>query len=338
MPAPQRRLPLSLLIGSSFALLVVWALADSPSQPAEDRSKHKVLIAFSSFRDRKLHPQIYFYEHDGIKQGKILGTIDPVNQRSDSHPSLSRDGRYCAFAAELENQTSRILIWDLAEKKLVPLPILNDSPNAQIHPALSGDGLVLVFAAWDRAGFSQRWDIVGYDVKAKKLLDLPKLNTQKYDERMPCLSGDGRVLAFTSNAAGGAGLTDVYLYERAQPKVTALAEMNSPGADITPSLNEDGSLICFVSDRPGGPGGRDLYLYDRAARKFLDLPGLNSVGHEQTPALSGDGRYIVFVSERSSGLGERDVFLYDRAAGKLLPTPGLNSKGEDFDPSIIVLK
>src|SRR5262249_17521747 len=144
------------------------------------------------------------------------------------------------------------------------------------HATLSGDGQVLAFAAWDRPGSSPRWDILGYDVKNKKLLDLPKLNTQKFDERMPCLSGDGRFLAYVSNAPGGAGLTDVYLYDRQEQKVVVLPEMNSAGSDLTPSLNEDGSLICFVSDRPGGKGGRDIYLYDRAAKKFLDLPGLNS--------------------------------------------------------------
>ena len=35
------------------------------------------------------------------------------------------------FASELENQTSRIFVWDMKEKKLVTLPALNDSPNAQ---------------------------------------------------------------------------------------------------------------------------------------------------------------------------------------------------------------
>lgn len=309
----------------------------SAQQPAEP-PKSKLLIAFASFRDRPKHPQIYFYEHDGVAKGQILGAIPSVNLRSDYHPSLSLDGRYCVFASELENQTSKIFFWDREEKKLVTLPVINDSPNAQLHPTLSGDGQVIVFAAWDRAGFSQRWDLVGYDVKEKKLLELPKLNSQKFDERMPCLSGDGRILAYVSNAPGGAGLTDIYLYDRSEKKGIAVPGMNSAGSDLTPSLNLDGTLICFTSDRPGGKGGRDIYLFDRAAKKFLDLPGLNSAAHEQTPSLSADGRYIAFVSERLGGLGERDIYLYDRTTQKLLPTPGLNSKREDFDPCALVVK
>src|SRR5262249_8134778 len=147
--------------------------------------------------------------------------------------------------------------------------VVNESPNAQLHPTLSGDGQILAFTAWDRPGSSPRWDILAYDIKAKKLIDLPKLNTAKYDERMPSLSGDGRWLAFTSNAPGGAGLSDIYVYDRKECKVIALPEMNSPASDITPSLNEDGSLICFASDRDGGAGGRDIYLYDREAKKLL---------------------------------------------------------------------
>jgi Tol biopolymer transport system component len=321
-----------------YTLIIVLALCPVGVPQPGEAPKPKLLIAFASFKHRPKQPTIHFYEHDGVGEGKIVGSIDTINLRSDSHPALSRDGRWCVFASELENQKSRIFLWDRSEKKLVTPPLINDSPNAQIHPTISGDGQVIAFAAFDRSGFSQRWDIVAYDVQAKKLLELPKLNTTKYDERMPCLSADGRWLAYTSNAPGGAGLTDIYLYDRTERKVVALPEMNSPGLDMTPSLSEDGNLVCFVSDRPGGAGGRDIYLYDRKAKNFLPLPGLNSAAHEQTPSLSHDGRYIAFVSERVSGLGERDIFLYDRDAKKLLPTPGINSKREELDPCVIVLK
>ena len=56
----------------------------------------KLLIAFASVRERRdpPYPKIYFYEHDGIAKGKIVGAIDSpgagVNKtRSDMHPTLS---------------------------------------------------------------------------------------------------------------------------------------------------------------------------------------------------------------------------------------------------------
>lgn len=313
------------------SLLFPW-LAD-PTSKKEAASR--LLIAFASFRERPHHPKIYFYEHDGVASGKIAGSIEAVDMRSDYRPSLSHDGRYCAFASELENQTGRIQLWDRVDKKLIELPGINDSPNAQQNPALSGDGRWLAFAAWDRPGGSSRWDLFLYDISSRKMADLPGLNTPRFDERMPTLSRDGSWLAFVTNA--GAGLTDVYLYHRPTHAVHSLPELNGPTTDFEPCLSADGQFVAFVSDRPGGSGGRDIYLFDRAGRRFLPLPGLNSSAQEQSPALSPSGRYLAFVSERRTGVGERDIFLYDRQTQRLLPTPGLNSKQEDFDPSVIEL-
>jgi Tol biopolymer transport system component len=298
----------------------------------------KILIAFSSFRERKQHPKIYFYEHDGVATGKITGSIDTVDKRSDYHASLSHDGRFCAFSSELENQTGRILFWDVKDKKLVDLLNINDSPNALQGSALSGDAKLLALAAWNRPGTGTRWSLLLYDVTAKKFIDLPGVNTTTFDERMPAFNGDGRFLAYVSNDKKGRGLTDIFLFDRKENKLDLLPDMNSKSMDIEPSLSADGNLITFVSDRPGGSGGRDIYLWDRTAAKFLPLPGLNSPAHEQSPSLSPDGRFIAFVSERQTGEGERDIYLYDRTAEKLLPTPGLNSKAEDLDPCITTLK
>jgi Tol biopolymer transport system component len=317
------------------ALTLLAALLLAPAARAQPAPK--LLLAFASFRERPRHPKVYFYEHDGVASGKVVGSVDAVNQRSDYRPALSADGRWCAFASELENQTGRISFWDRKGRKLVDLPGVNGSPNGQLGPALSADGRLLAFSAWNRPGAGNRWNVLLHDVAGRKMLELPGLNRPGVDARMPALSGDGRWLAYASNARGGAGLTDIHLYDRQEGKAVPLPGLNSPHMDVEPSLSADGKLIAFVSDRPGGRGGRDVYLYDRARAKLLPLPGLNSAAHEQSPSLSGDGRYLAFVSERVGGAGERDIYLYDRHAGKLLPTPGLNSKAEDFDPCLVVL-
>src|SRR5262245_34788938 len=254
-----RRLTSALLL--AFLLVLPCATGCSGSSAAEPpKDQPKLLLAFSSFRERKLHPKIYFYEHDGVEKGKIIGSIDAVNQRSDYHPSLSHDGRLCAFAAELENQTGSILLWDRTDKKLIELPVLNDSPNGQMHPSLTGDGKWLAFTAWNRPSVSPRWDVLLYDVAAKKLADLPGVNTPDRDERMPALSGDGKFLAYATNARTGQGRTDVFLLDRTAGKIDPLVKLNSPQSDVEPSLSHDGRLIAFSLDRPGGAGGRDVYL------------------------------------------------------------------------------
>jgi Tol biopolymer transport system component len=323
------RLPVCLsFLAAIVAAGTVGAVAQEP--------KTKLLIAFSSYRERPKYPTVYFYEHDGVKEGRIVGSIAVSGKRSDTHASLSLDGKLCAFASEEENQTSRILLWDVIAKKLVDLPIVNDSPNAQLHPTISGDARFLAFAAWDRQGFSQRWDLLLYDASDKKLLSTPGLNTLPFDERMPAFSGDGRLIAHTTNAKGGRGSTDIELYDWRKAEKISTGDLNSPQRDVEPSLSYDGRLVAFVSDRSGGDGGRDIYLFDRDENKLVPLPGLNSAAQEQTPSLSADGRYLAFVSERIRGEGERDVFLYDRRTQKLLSTPGLNGANEDLDPCIVV--
>ncbi len=220
---------------------------------------------------------------------------------------------------------------------VVELPAINDSPNAQVHTSLSGDGKFLTFASWNRPSSGGRWDVQLYDKAGGRLLPLPGLNTQVFDERMPDVSGDGRLIAYSSNSTGTPGPPNIYLYRLGEGDVVANAKMNSAGRDIEPALSSDGRLLAFVSDRPEGQGGLDIYLYDRVADEHLALPEVNSVAHEQSPSLSQDGRFIAFVSERLSGKGERDIFIYDRNTQKLLPTPELNAVQEDFDPCVVVL-
>src|SRR5262249_31699505 len=135
-----------------FGLFMAFAIYALGAQQPGEAPKLKLLIAFASFKARPKQPTIHFYEHDGVGEGKIVGSIDTANLRSDHHPALSRDGRWCVFASELENQKSRIFLWDRSEKKLVTPPVINDSPNAQIHPAISADGQLIAFAAFDRSG------------------------------------------------------------------------------------------------------------------------------------------------------------------------------------------
>src|SRR2546427_2457644 len=103
---------LLLLIAGACPL---FALAHVEQEPA----KRKLLIAFSSYRDRPKHAQLYFYEHDGVSKGKIVGSIDTVANRQDYHPILTKNGKLCVFASELENNTSKIFVYDMAQKKLV---------------------------------------------------------------------------------------------------------------------------------------------------------------------------------------------------------------------------
>jgi Tol biopolymer transport system component len=104
-------------------------------------------------------------------------------------------------------------------------------------------------------------------------------------DTQPSLSGDGRLLAFTSDRPGGAGGRDVYLYDRTAGKFLPLPGLNTPDHEQSPALSPDGRYLAFVSERRGGAGERDVYLYDREKGKLLPTPGLNSKEDDYDPCV-----------------------------------------------------
>lgn len=292
----------------------------------------KLLLAYSSYREDLGYPRVYFYSHDGVGQGTAAGSIPPGTTRSDHRPSLTPGGKLCAWTSEVVGKPSQIGLWDVKEKKEIPLSNLGNGA-ADLAPSVSADGNLIAFSTWRRAGRPGGWDVLVYDRTAGAIH--PDTVNSDQDDRMPALSADGRWLAFVSHRSGGQGLSDIYLCDLSTGKLVDLPGLNSAASEIEPSLSADGRLIAFVSSRLGGSGQRDIYLYDRQSAKLIPLTGLNSAAPEQTPSLSPDGRFIAFVSERLDGAGGRDLYLYDRTAAKLLPTPGLNSNRDDVDPSLV---
>src|SRR5690349_7762545 len=100
------------LLSLVFAGVVAWMLP--AQQPTAKPAGGKLLLAFSSYKERPRHPNIFFYEHDGVAMGKIVGSVATPRAMAsaDAHPSLSHDGSLCAYTYELENNTARINFWD----------------------------------------------------------------------------------------------------------------------------------------------------------------------------------------------------------------------------------
>jgi Tol biopolymer transport system component len=295
----------------------------------------KLRLALASNREHYWYPRIVIYDHDGAGQGAVVKVLASPDKRLDHHPALAGDGQRLVYGSEAEGGVGRMQLWDLKEGAGQDLGDLDQAATTLFSPSLSADGKLLAFTAWSRPGASSRWDVHLWDLTVNKPIDLPKLNSQEFDERRVAISGDGRWLACTTNAADGQGLTDIRLYDRQAEKVDTLLELNSSASENYPSLSGDGSLLAFTSDRDGGLGGTDVYLFDCRTRQLVELPRLNAPGQEQSPALSVSGRYLAFVSERLNSEGEQDVYLYDRTLGRLVETPGLNTGRDDFDPVII---
>jgi hypothetical protein len=156
--------PLACLCGSLLALALL---------PAESQPPPRLLIALSSFRDRPLHPRLYFYEHDGAANGKAAGALEPVNLRVETHPSLALGGRRVACASELENSPSEIRLFDVETKREIGELLGLNSEAVEIEAAISADGRWLAFSGWQRPGAPAGWNLFLYSLEEKKAVPLP---------------------------------------------------------------------------------------------------------------------------------------------------------------------
>ncbi|MBI5832226.1 MAG: PD40 domain-containing protein [Armatimonadetes bacterium] len=239
---------------------------------------------------------------------ELLGTPSPLAMQTQIHASdvLVADLRAYAFDAVLG-----VGQW---QPYLIAFDFLDWT--------LGGPDGTFRFLARSRAGAATAhagWSTDHYTA-------LPAMNSSAEDVA-PGVSGDGSVVVFCSDRAGGVGLRDVYYYRLGQGLVD-IGSINSAARDEAPTVSADGNLVAFTSDRAGG---WDIYLYNVATRQFVDLPGLNTAALERAPQLSPSGRYLAFRSERDEGgVTLSRLYVYDRDTQQLLDTPGLNGTTDQY--------
>lgn len=123
---------------------------------------------------------------------------------AEQHPQFSYDGRYLAFASDRQSQR-RIWLYDLRQRRSLPLPGLNRPGSWQDWPDISADGRYLVYIS-EQSG---KPDIFVYDRQTLAAKNL----TQDWvgEVRAPTISGNGRWIAFESNRSGQ---WDIVIYDR----------------------------------------------------------------------------------------------------------------------------
>ena len=236
---------------------------------------------------------------------------------------------------------------------------VNTTFNEQ-GPTLSNDERSLYFGS-DRPGGIGGFDIWVSQRACKECAwetpeNLgPAVNTTS-DETGPGLSIDGHLLFFRSTRPGGAGLGDVFLSKRANPKDdfgwgvpvalgldvnTAAAEA---GAEFLQSA-EDGAANLYFNRAPPG-GTADLY-YAAITRGGETLgPAVliselsDPIATDQGPTLRSDGREVFFFSTRPGGVGGADLWTSTRRSVHDPWTPPvnvgapLNSTAAEQQPSL----
>ncbi|MBA3877338.1 MAG: hypothetical protein C0498_10435, partial [Anaerolinea sp.] len=180
----------------------------------------------------------------------------------------------------------------------------------------------------------------------------------------PSISGDGRYVAFSSQAAnfvpGDTSVEDIFVRDRSTG-LTARVSVSTTGEpgdsySYDPSISADGRYVAFTSDAtnlvPGDTNARpDVFVHDRTTGATTRVSVTSAGGQavlgglfgSSSPAISADGRYVAFSSSMSDlvsgdGNAAADVFVHDRATGETtivsVSTAGLAGNSWSFGPAI----
>jgi Tol biopolymer transport system component len=143
-------------------------------------------------------------------------------------------------------------------------PVASVSLNSRYNdeqPAISGDGRWLAFVS-SRNGRSQ---ILIYDLREKRFVELPGLMLREAIAQHPSLSLTGRYLTYIVNDRGRA---DIALYDRALGRSEILSR-NYPSWIANPKISPNGRYIVFETARRGQ---WDVEVLDRGPEIEFDLP------------------------------------------------------------------
>ncbi len=238
---------------------------------------------------------------------------------------------------------------------------MNGAPGAgwSTLPAISEDGRVIAYVSTAPdlvpKDTNNKADIFVYD-RLERVTRRVSVNSQGTEANgwsyRFALSGDGRIVAFTSVASNLVpddqnGNADIFTYDRLTG-VTSLVSRGTSGAPSNgwsdwPAISHDGRFISFsssASDLVHGDTNKtiDVFVHDRLTGQTRRV-SVNSTGGQGVDAsgwatsISGDGRWVAYSTSSSNDLDDTnsnsDVYIHNRVNFEthFLPTPWSNEAG-----------
>ncbi|MBX7055185.1 MAG: hypothetical protein K1X36_09535 [Pyrinomonadaceae bacterium] len=272
------------------------------------------------------------------------------------------EGRYVAFvsyAAGLGGSTGkyRQIFWrdrKTGETRLISSSAQNGEGNGNsFAPAISADGRSVAFESYasnlvpiDTNGVRDIF-VWNADRNTITAVSTGEGETEtNYESYEPSISGDGSLVAFTSNATNlipgvmGGSSTNVYLKDvrSGAIKIISIDEKTKKGGGgSNPSISEDGSTIAFHNYFPLTKEDTntiwDIYVWRNGDPKLKRISktaagGDKDQGDESSsrvvaPTISGNGKYVAFATTATNmvpGDGNKlqDVFVVEIDSGRVI--------------------
>ncbi|HEX6570859.1 MAG TPA: hypothetical protein VF055_02475 [Steroidobacteraceae bacterium] len=292
--------------------------------------------------------------------------------------SISADGRHVAFfspASDLvtgdRNGSGDIFVWnrETGVREVASVGSSGAQANDEsLESAISADGRYVAFTSFAsnlaRNDTNGRSDVflrdrqAGYTQRVSVTSDGRQADG---DSWQPCVSADGRFVAFYSTATNlvpddHGDMQDVFVRDRQTRQTRRISETAdgtaANGYSVQPALSGNGRYVAFVSAAnnlaPGDTNGRiDVFVKDletgSVERVSVSSSGKQGNGGSYEPALSANGRYVVFESFASNLVagdtnGTYDVFVHDRETHTTTRVSsgvnGVQADGANWTPSV----
>jgi Tol biopolymer transport system component len=257
---------------------------------------------------------------------------------------VTADGRYIAFTSYSRlvpadaNDTRDVYVLDRATGSVTLESVAFDgiAGTDSGNPGLSDDGRFLVYETHLRSGNAEPLNIVLRDRREATVRILSRGvagEPANGPSRTPAISGDGRLVAFTSaatnltagNDASGAS-EDIYTADMSSGTVRRITAppgnvSASPGFSSSPAVSATGRYVAFVSSVRSDS---DVYIHDAnlgtTTRVSVGRGGTLPNARSAAPTISADGKHVAFISAASNLVVDDDnqvpdVFVMDWQMG-----------------------
>ncbi|MFI7601327.1 TolB family protein [Actinoplanes sp. NPDC049681] len=283
------------------------------------------------------------------------------DDRAEGCCSLSADGRYVAFESFASNLVGGdrngvldVFVRDTATGTTTLVSVDSSGVQADapsFDPSISADGRYVAFAS-SASNLAPEDKNDANDVFVR---DLQAGTTTRVsvtasaaaggwhaDSELPAISGNGRFIAFETEArlvtTDTDGLRDVYVFDRVTgtPERMTVTPTGEPANQHTfwagTGISDDGRFVTFESEASNLVAGdvngqKDVFVRDRQqdVTKLVSITpaGVQGNGRSEDPSISADGRSIAFVTwatnlgEGTDGGWERKVYVKDVRTGQL---------------------